>query len=180
MIQQLIKAKSGLNPCLTSEHQNNKGFFLRTEEIDCNSVKILYNRNENTISVSKDRKVLKTATPSLIPNINENLLLKTIKYCFIPRCDPMVQRYIIHMAENKNYLLLKIIFSSLAASHHRKILSHPIFMEQSLVIPKQIIKWYFYSSYFDYPNRVFFNFPVKFLFTLKINIKNSTPEVDLS
>lgn len=143
MVQQLIKVKPQLNPCLTPDYQNNKGFSLRVEEIDSTSVKILSKKNESTITVPKDLKVLKTATSSLTPTVYENLFLKAIKYCFIPRCGSMVQRCVSYMAEYKNYLLHKIFFSSLVANHYRKIPSQPAFMHQSLIIPKQILKTIF-------------------------------------
>lgn len=100
-------------------------------------MKAFSRKKESTITVAKDRKVLKDATASLTSTIYENLFLKAIKYGFFPRCGSVVQRYVSYMAENKNHPYLKIFFSSLVANHYRKIPSQPAVMHLSLVIPKQ-------------------------------------------
>lgn len=53
-------------------------------------MKTFSKRNVNTITIPKNHKVLKIATRSLTIII-ENLLLKAIKYCFIPSCGSMVR-----------------------------------------------------------------------------------------
>ena len=56
-------------------------------------MKTFSRKKESTITVAKDRKVLKAATASLTSTIYENLFLKSIKYGFFPRCGSVVQRY---------------------------------------------------------------------------------------
>lgn len=97
-------------------------------------MKTFSRKKESTITVAKDRKVLKAATASLTSTIYENLFLKSIKYGFFPRCGSVVQRYVSYTAENKNHLYLKM------ANHDRKIPSQPAVMHLSLVIPKQTLK----------------------------------------
>lgn len=100
-------------------------------------MKIFSRKKESTITLPKGRKVLKSAIASLTSAIYKNLFLKAIKYGFFPRCGSMVQRYVSYMAENKNHLYLKIVFSSLVANHYRKIPSQLAVMHLGLVIPKQ-------------------------------------------
>lgn len=160
-----MKAKPRLSPCVSLEYQFNKGFSLRGEGTDCTGEKKLSKRTVSTITTTpKNPKVLKSATSSPTPIIYETLFLKAFKYCFIPRCGSTIQRYVSYMAKNKNYLLLKWVFSSLVPSHYRRIPSQPAFMHQGLVIPKQILKTAFLQLMFWLFKKAFLQFPYKILF----------------
>lgn len=136
-------------------------------------MKTLSKRNVSIIDIRKDCKVLKMATSPLTPICHEHLFLEVMKYCFIPRSGAIFQRYISYMVRNKNYLPLKIVFSSLMASHYNKIQSQPAIMHQILAIPKQTLKMRVCVAHGLIIQKGFLQFPYKiFLY--------SQTEVDLS